>query len=284
MSNDPRGQVEHAPIGEGTTPVSLAMQEPVVPPPRPMIGGTWGEPMRRFDDILKLLLGLLIGQLFREMDTIGANLRAYFRTGESEITRWIPILLTGLFLRNLHASIRYDHCTSRERFRPGIEDRLWGRILIFSLSVSAVFISPYYLEHLLSSHLTTQTSDAKVVVALVAPLVIYAVWDTLIWLTTREDHHEGVQMLEVVHNWIKLDFVGLGVAVLAGVHYLYNDANGIPFARESLASWYALLLVITILLDYVLNAQFYFPAPPHDSRAEPIRDQEVQPGRGASAS
>jgi hypothetical protein len=221
--------------------------------------------LRRIDDFLKLLLGLVIGQFLREAHQIRDGLCIMMHvdcsaTGMTSLmSELFPYCLVAFFIRNVHASFRYDSWVSKRNFSPSYESKLSGRVWSFLASLIALFVSPYAVEHFLAGHLDSVVSVQLLVTALVLPFLIYFIWDCSLWLdtdgpTTRKDK----VMQQFVKGWLIID--AFGMAWLLFCLALFFGVVGNTPDRALLVALicFSFLTVGTVVADYVLNGNFYF--------------------------
>lgn len=229
--------------------------------------------MKRFDDFLKLLLSVLVGQVVKESDEISQHLETYFASAPGPVVgasaslrtfvaQYLPFLLVALYLKNIHASLQYDRCAHEAKYAPKLEKSTFGRSLTFAFSILALFVFPFWAEHELAKHLNVSFSIYSLATFLFGPFVIYLVWDGILFLERPDPtstQHDA--LANVVHRWFKLDLAGLaaaGIAVLVGVVQVHN---GFVVRPEYVALGFMILTLINVTVDYVVNARFYFSDP-----------------------
>jgi hypothetical protein len=169
-----------------------------------------------------------------------------------------PYFIVAFFVRNVHASFRYDQWVSARKFSPSYEKKLLGRAWTFLASLLALFVSSYAAEHFLAGHLDSVIPVKWLVVALVAPFVIYFIWDLILWVDTDDPSAKRDKIMQqFVKRWLVIDTAGMTwlLACLA-----YSGAVGsTPDRGLSLVLFcFSFLTVGTVAADYYLNRGFYF--------------------------
>jgi len=253
----------------------------------------------RFADVIKILLGILIGQLIKESDCISKNLFQYLNQHNvgnhaATIANWAPVVLTIVYLRNIHGSVAYDNMVkASDLVHPSYERFFLGRVMSSVFSLMALFVVPFCTEHVLEkgllSHEQPSLLHSPSVVALVAlaigPILIYSIWDFALWLFASRA--EG-RLYDAVTNWVKIDGMLL-LVLIAGAIYLRISHPGSKGAsklhwtyRPDLAILaLGLIVVLVIGVDYCVNAKFYFPKSEWWTAHEKQRAASAPPSQGS---
>lgn len=240
--------------------------------------------MRRVDDFVKLLVGLVVGQFLRDVHAIRDGLVAFMghagsvSTSAQVLAEVFPYVFAAFVIRNVHASFRYDLWCSARPFQPKYEKRVRGRALSFFGSLFALFVSAYAVEHYLATHFSAGTSNASgsppVPVQelarqvawlcwwLILPFLVYAAWDTALWVATDgPEQSKNRPMQRFVRRWLVVDYLGL--AWLIGC-YIYSSLVGTDGDGDLRRTVIAFTVLASghIVADYVRNAKFYFAEVP----------------------
>ncbi len=223
--------------------------------------------LRRFDDFLKLLLAIVVGQFVRESGDITVTLKN-ITVAPTSWASWLaelcPFILVVVTLRHVHGSILYDAQSAKEGFVPTYEKRLRGRALGFFAGFAAGIVAPYSAEHVLAHHEPLITGTNWILPAiLLGPFAVYAAWDVAVWLHTKtEETAHGFPLQRVLGNWLFIDAIAL-FAMLGGLWYLLHETiNARRFPPEGVVLVFSVVAVSTVLLDYILNSKFYFGVRP----------------------
>lgn len=230
-----------------------------------------GNDLKRIDDFVKLLVGLVVGQFLRDVHQIRDGLRAVVGSAWWGVAEIFPYLLVALVIRNVHASFRYDSWSAARGFSPAYETTIWGRACSFLAGVAALLIATYAVEHFLAHHFVEAASRGaapeQVVAAvsvpwlvffLVLPFAIYFIWDLVLWLDTDDENlkKDGV-MQEFVKRWLVIDAAGLIWLLLCLLFYIAIGKAADGGMKVTLLA-FAVLAAATVTADYIANARFYF--------------------------
>lgn len=247
--------------------------------------------MKRFDDFLKLLLSILIGQVVKEHDKIREHLEgfinAYGKKTElgTSMAYWGPIFMVMLYLRNIHGSICHDLAMSSPQnatFAPRYETKTAGRAFTQVLSLLALFVIPFMAVHALEKHdVATEYDPFLMMFLLIGPIPVYFVWNLIIILCVPEMDPKTSKMSGVVHNWLRIDAIGLVGAFVGFVYWLICQRFWV-LRGDVVAAGVSVLVVATVVFDYVVNASFYFP--PMFTRPLPSPGPKAAQGMNPSAS
>src|SRR5439155_991252 len=109
--------------------------------------------------------------------------------------------------------------------------------------------------------LCTQTATLPVGIILFLPLLGYALWDALIWLSARHKSTESsIDMHDVAWRWLVLDAVGLFIVLAFVASALWLRGDGRQMKREIVVECFLVVVTVVIGGDYLLNHRFYFPS------------------------
>jgi hypothetical protein len=229
--------------------------------------------VKRFEDILRLISGVLLGTLVRDFDTLRMNLADLFSVTKPHfdvvaIGRATTVVLIAAFLRNIHGSAQYDQATEDMKVRPEFERTHRGRIFTFLFSLAALFGGPALIGHVVANHSVAKSSNTQLTVMpllsgewffvlMFFPFGVYIVWDALLWIWGEDTQETAIG--PVLENWIWIDCLGLFVFIGFIGFELYQRGKGIPFNYELAALAYLAISSFIILADYCTNRSFYFP-------------------------
>lgn len=216
--------------------------------------------MRRFDDFLKLLLAIVVGQFFRESTDIATTVSTIAPTVAHWIAEGMAFLLAALAIRNVHASIRYDTVCKALNSYPSYEDSRGGRAFGFAVVLLTTVVAPALTEHLFASHEEFLTGrQGWWVLILFGPYVFYTLWDVAIWLTSVETKRPYSPIMErVIGRWLLIDGFHIAALIVWWYLLLANRANVINVDLSWMLEGFFFVGVVTIAADYWLNRQFYF--------------------------
>jgi hypothetical protein len=226
--------------------------------------------VRRVDDFVKLLVGLVIGQFLRDAHDIGHGLSAVLRS------QWLgeafPFIFVALVIRNVHASFRFDAWVSARRFTPKYETRVRGRAFSFLAGLLALFVSTFSVEHFLARHLVKDSGsvvggellgipvDRVPILAsfLTLPFVIYFIWDLVLWLQTDDPKPKRDRVIQrFVRNWVITDAIGFAW-LLACLVFQFTRRSSTDGGLEVTIVAFTVLAIGTVAFDYFRNVSFYF--------------------------
>lgn len=220
--------------------------------------------MSRFDDFLKLLLGLLVTQVVRDHQKVSDNLVCVLgnspdRFGLSVLDTlcvvMFPYVLLFLFLRNTHASILWDRWLRGPNNQRVRESSRSDEVIDFVVTCATFVVAP-----LVAIHFFTGKQETLLEWFWVAIVAIYAVFLFHLGLDFRlffksENAATDRPVEKAIVNWFRLDLI----AVAAGACYLYHwDSAGTD--PRMLLTGVSGLILVTVVIDYCLNNEFYFPA------------------------
>ncbi len=232
--------------------------------------------MRKFEDILRILSSILLGTLIRDFDSMSKNLKMYFEQRPhslyvDEVADTTTVVLIALFFRNIHGSARYDSFCEETGYYPLFERNRIGRSATFALTLLALFFGPAHAGHRIATHLRMDQSVRMMALYLFLPLLVYAVWDVLLWCsdTGRKNRSDKLHMQDVIDHWVKIDALGLLIVILMGLCWLYLKLSEAAFPSELMAVFFILCAVSAISADYITNVDFYFPAKKKKSKPNP---------------
>lgn len=230
--------------------------------------------MKRFEDVLRLISGVILGTLLRDFDALRMNLADLFSVtrphfGVVTVGRITTILLIAAFLRNIHGSARYDETVEQMSAPPQFERTHRGRILTFLFGLAALFCGPALVGHIIANHSVTKSLSLQVTITplisgewfcivLFFPFAVYLVWDALLWIWS--ENTEEVAIARVLYSWIRIDCFGLSIFLAFAGFELYERAWKTPFNYELAAVAYIVISSLIIVVDYWTNRSFYFPA------------------------
>lgn len=245
-----------------------------------------GADIRRIDDFVKLLVGLVVGQFLREAHQIGVGLGAEVRSqllGEA-----FPFVFVAFVIRNVHASFRFDAWVSARNFIPSYENRVRGRALSFLASLLALFVSTFIVEHFLAHHLAVNLENPNasklleipmervplLTFFLILPFVIYFIWDLVLWLQTDAPERKKDRVIQhFVRKWVITDAVGF-VWLLACLIFRLSRPSADGGLEITIVAFTA-LAIGTVTLDYIGNISFYF-ARIKQGKMDPVQETGTQ--------
>jgi len=219
--------------------------------------------MTRFDDFLKLLLGLIVAQIVKEHHQVSKNLVAMFNKTGDISAEWFPYFLLLLFLRNIHASINWDRMAGGGKFSTIMDSSTLGRVFVFLVTLTSLVGVPLVILDTLTGHTDSVSGKNLLGISLFVPFILYFVWDAILFFgsDTKRNSNEHDRVFKVVRNWLWVD----GLAGLALVYIVMSYAYK-RFVDESAEFLYVIesfmiLSALTILVDYAINREFYFGSP-----------------------
>jgi hypothetical protein len=228
-----------------------------------------GGDVRRIDDFIKLLVGLVIGQFLREAHQIGVGLG--IEIGSQLWGEAFPFVFVAFVIRNIHASFRFDAWVAARNFAPRYETRVKGRAFSFFAGLSALFVSTFVVEHFLAHHLAVSLENSNackppaipmervplLTSFLILPFVIYFVWDLVLWLQTDAPERKKDRVIQrFVWKWVITDVVGF-VWLLACLVFRLLRSSTDGGLKVTIVAFTA-LAIGTVALDYIGNVSFYF--------------------------
>ncbi len=203
--------------------------------------------------------------MIKRQDVIAATLGSYLsKIGANGcgliVAKFAPILMVLLYLRNIHGSIRYDQLAKTEKFSPSYENCVFGRFMSWILSLSSLFVLPFWCEHVLEKNGAGGYSGTGLTLLLIGPILVYAVWNCLIWFSSDATSNSTSLLDQVVTNWFRVDALCLAGFATGLVYWIYCKRRALTVDFDLLAVGVAGTVAGAIFLDYVLNRKFYFPS------------------------
>jgi hypothetical protein len=219
--------------------------------------------MTRFDDFIKLLLGLLVAQIVKEHHQISHNLVLMFNNTGDKVAEVFPYSLLLLFLRNTHASINWDRIASDGKFATAMDRTIRGRAFVFIVTLISLVIVPLVILDTLTGHTSSSRGRDVLMWSLFAPFVLYFIWNALLFFSSEPK--SNAQLFKVVMIWLRVDAlagVALGYLVMryAYTKFFDSSAQSLYFLEAFMA-----LSVATVFVDYFANREFYFGTGSTDS-------------------
>lgn len=244
--------------------------------------------MRRFEDILRILSSVLLGTLVRDFELLSDGLKNYFLSHNSpffsiyaENTATVTsIVLIAVYLRNIHASARYDEFIEREEHVLKIDRKLRWRVGSFLLALISLFGAPV-AGHILAHHLPDKGDILWIIIPLFLPLAVYLVWDFALWLSdpepSSEEAHREVE--QIAWKWLFIDAVGLALVTILLIGNLALE--GLEGYKQSLppevvAGGFVLIAIVIVLSDYLWNHRLYFPSYAEQLEAAPATTETAE--------
>lgn len=231
--------------------------------------------MKRFEDVLRIISGILLGALVRDFDDLRGNFTGLFATtaphfADTFVAQLTTILLICVFLRNIHGSVRYDDAVEGSDFQTALEKNHFGRFVEFSFALAALFCGPSLVGHYIAHHAVVRDPTGKEALKVLLsgeqfafllffPFAIYFVWDVLLWVGSDAKCDGSNEMERVAYNWILMDCLGLACVLAIGYVELYQRGRGGHFNFEVWALTFSLVASAIVFGDYFLNRSFYFP-------------------------
>jgi hypothetical protein len=216
--------------------------------------------MSRFDDFLKLLLGLLVTQAVRDRLKVSANLEHLLSKESGHLnlkvldgfwTEMFPYVVLLLFLRNTHASILWDRWLKRDANKKLRQSGRTAMVFEFLVTIATFVVAPLAAVHVLTGEKDQLPKFFWVVVVSLYAVFLFH-WLLDLWLVLKAENADADEPVEyAIINWFRLDmlaFVALAFWVAAGTD-----------ARLSLTAISALIF-LTVVIDYWANRKFYFPS------------------------
>lgn len=214
--------------------------------------------MRRFDDFLKLLLAVVVGQFFRESTAIAATVYAIAPDVDDWVAEGMPFMLAALAVRNVHAAIRYDAVCDVLKWTPSYEQRRSGRVFSFLTALVATVAAPAIAQHLFASHPEfLKDRELTWIAILFGPYVLYGIWDLALWIGSREQPNPAA-IDRVIGRWLVIDAFHLS-ALAAWAYVLLASRVGVVALEPSwILEGFFVVAAVTIFGDYWMNRAFYF--------------------------
>lgn len=216
--------------------------------------------MKRFDDFLKLLLAIVVGQFIRDSNLITKNVGSVMCDQWRVLAELFPFILALASIRNVHASILWDDHCQAQGFEPAYETILAGRAAAMLLNVAALVVAPYITEHVTSQHVEYMKSRGPVELGLLFlwPYLLYTMWDVIIWWNTAKTEQSQKPLQNVVGHWLRIDGLTVGLMLVGLVLLLQAKAQRATIEAQWVILLVACVMLMAVTLDYYLNRQFYF--------------------------
>jgi hypothetical protein len=233
----------------------------------------YGTDLRRIDDFVKLLVGLVLGLFLRDVPEIRDGLRIVMTPDGAVLAAVLsavfPYVFIVLVIRNVHASLRFDSWCYARDFR--YETRVRGRALTFVAGLLALFASTYAVEQFLANNFAPHSATPQLLragaignvptlaVFLSSPFVIYLIWDFVLWLNTDwPELRKDKVMQRFISRWLFVDAVGLGWLLAGILFYNFLARNSADGGLALTLIFFSVLAVGTVVVDYWRNLGFYF--------------------------
>jgi len=221
--------------------------------------------MKKLGDALRMLSSVLLGIVIKDSDALTKALRSYFtddlkpHTASADAAAWlVPLVLTAVFIRNLHGSAQYDARVDNG-YNPSFERSRVGRFATFTMALGGLFAGPFLADHLLTAH-ENGLSGLGLGAALFSPILIYTFWDGALWLAAPEESATGnLTMHEIAWRWLVIDSCAWLVVLILGTLSLRARSQHITLPADLSTICFLLVAAATIIADYAWNAEFYFP-------------------------
>lgn len=213
--------------------------------------------MKRFDDFLKLLLGLLVTQIIRDHHQITVRLAQVFEDAADWSAELFPYAVLLLFLRNTHASIIWDRVTDKAGFHTWLDETVFGRGLVFLVGVVTHVVVPLVIIDVLTEHTGTQGGRTALVLALFVPFGLYFFWDLFLFVVS--ENQEG-EIPKVICDWLWVDAVAVVMMLGLLIRYSYVSFGSAASQYLYLLEGFMVVSVGTVIVDYWRNRHFYFRA------------------------
>ena len=225
--------------------------------------------MKRFDDVLRMLSGILLGIMVRDFDIMSKNLCAFCggipqNRIEYLVAFCAVLMLLAIFLRNIHGSTRYDEYIENEKCSSTIERKVGGRFFVWLLYIFALFLGPSLAGRRLALVEPTD-SLGWLATILFFSLAVYIVWDFMLWFfplekTTGNGRVER-RLEDVVRNWVKIDVLAvlLGMVFVALYCFVALDCQE-NVQRLLVTVSFVVISCFMLVGDYWKNRHFYFPS------------------------
>ncbi len=229
--------------------------------------------MKRFEDVLRILSSILLGSVIRDFDKLTKHLGIVGQALPSDAYKWLvsdgaAFVLIGVFIRNIHASARFDSFTETKKYTASFEQTLSGRFFAFLLTIAALVCGPFFAGHELVNHMDAGISAGKLGLVLFVPFAAYAIWDVLLWCS---DEDPDTAVTPCIHNiadhWVRIDACALLLIMafvlyslhLRGVHAMDSRPYRVPPDLATVA--FLATAVFMVVADYRVNSNLYFPRP-----------------------
>ena len=223
--------------------------------------------MKKLGDALRMISSVLLGIVIRDSDELTTALNCHFFAPGVEHTRaaslaasLAPLLLTALFVRNIHGSAQYDALVERRGYVLSFERSALGRFATFAMALGGLFAGPFLADHLLAHH-ANDLSELLILVVLFCPILVYTAWDVSLWLAAMEsklDRESGIH--EIAWRWLVVDACAWTVVLGLIASGLKARSVGVRIPTDLSTLCFVVVATGTIFADYVWNAHFYFPA------------------------
>ncbi len=233
--------------------------------------------MRRFEEILRLLSSVLLGTVVRDFEEISNGVYNFLNqkrgitllvASQTEmLSTGIVVVLLAVYLRNIHGSAAFDTFVG-DKAVPKLERNVSGRVVLFLLMVSGLFITPI-LAHVLRFHLHPGRLGTFFVI-LFLPIAVYSVWNFILWVNTGDEDEEDYDedFASLADNWIRIDAVALLCVIILGIVYLFLDPFRNPVPPHIIGLAFISISMIVIISDYVWNHKIYFPERDAEKKAK----------------
>lgn len=220
--------------------------------------------MRRFDDFTKLLLGLLVAQIVREHHLISKNLVGMFLGTSDYVAECFTYALLLLFLRNTHASINWDQIAGDGKFTTVMDCSIYGRFFVFLVTLTSLVIVPLVVLDTLTGHTTSSPGGTILMLFLFVPFFLYFLWDSVLFFAseTKNSGRDHERVVKVVRNWLLVDALALLALVILLFRYSYITFTDTASQYLYFVEAFMFLAVATVVIDYLMNREFYFGKQP----------------------
>ncbi|MGZ8874241.1 MAG: hypothetical protein ACXW1F_04725 [Halobacteriota archaeon] len=224
--------------------------------------------MRKFEDILRILSSVLLGTLVRDFDLLSGGLKNFFINHHSplsshaqNIATVTSVILILVYVRNIHASARYDDFLEKTGYALCIDRKLYGRWASYCFNLMGLFAVPF-AGHILAHHLADAESAIWLSLPLFLSFIVYGLWDAILWLAEPEQHRPDVQaaMDDIMWKWLVVDALGLLLVFVLLLIYFRLTSTGQAFPAEVTALFFVVIAAGTIIADYFWNHRLYFPS------------------------
>lgn len=233
--------------------------------------------MKRFDDILRVISGVLLGVLVRDFDTLVGGFASLYRQEhrhffDDSVAGATAFLVAIAFLRNIHGSARYDDFLKEQdealkkqgqELSLASESTYAGRMTAFGLTLASLFFGPFWVSHEIANHASRASTKEFFTVILFFPFLVFAIWDFRLWFL-EDDGAQGWKgtLTAITYKWVCIDCIAIFLLLSYAALNLYLRSKGVIVQgnENTEFSSLAFLLIVSFMIatDYLVNRTFYF--------------------------
>jgi hypothetical protein len=233
--------------------------------------------LKRFDDILRVISGVLLGVLVRDFDNLSGGFESLYRQEprhffDEAVAGATAFLVAIAFLRNIHGSARYDDFLKEQdkalqkqnkELSLASESTYFGRTTAFALALASLFFGPFWVNHEIANHASRTSTKEFFTVILFFPFLIFAIWDFRLWFLEDDESQDWRRTLaEITHKWVRIDAIAILILLSYAALNLYLRTKGIIVQGNENTELSSVVFLLTvsfmIVADYLVNKTFYF--------------------------